>query len=189
LSLTRIVLLFSFDDATPTGETVPHKDEKSPAESHRLTAEEVGARVGAILGDAEREAREIIAAARSAGVDASLPHEGASLEQLTQAVERLSARFDGFELATAAQIEDLGRQLREALATVATAAPALEHAAPRSPAPRPPTQLESAEVSAARVRAIDLALAGYSRDVIANELASSLERAQVEALLADVLVS
>jgi hypothetical protein len=168
---------------------VPHKDEKSPAEGHRLTAEEVGARVGAILGDAEREAREIIAEARREGVDASLPPSSATLDDLTHAVEGLSGRFDAFELSTAAQIEDLGRQLREALAAVASAAPAHEVAGPRPPAPRPPAQLESSEVAAARVRAIDLALAGYSRDVIANELASSLERAQVEALLADVLVN
>ena len=168
---------------------MPHKDEKSPAEGHRLTAEEVGARVGAILSDAEREAREIIADARREGVDASLPHSSATLDDLTHAVEGLSGRFDAFELSTAAQIEDLGRQLREALAAVASAAPALEVARPRSPAPRPSAQLESSEVAAARVRAIDLALAGYSRDVIANELAGSLERGQVEALLADVLVN
>jgi hypothetical protein len=168
---------------------VPHKDEKSPAESHRLTAEEVGARVGAILSDAEREAREIIAEARREGVDASLPPGSTTLDDLTHAVEGLSGRFDAFELSTAAQIEDLGRQLREALAAVASAPRALEAASPRSPAPRPPAQPESSEVAAARVRAIDLALAGYSRDVIANELASSLERSQVEALLADVLVN
>ena len=169
---------------------MPHKDEKSPAEGHRLTAEEVGARVGAILSDAEREAREIIADARREGVDASLPHSSATLDDLTHAVEGLSGRFDAFELSTAAQIEDLGRQLREALAAVASASPSLEAAsAPRSPAPRAPAQLESSEVAAARVRAIDLALAGYSRDVIANELAGSLERGQVEALLADVLVN
>jgi len=38
------------------------------------------------------------------------------------------------------------------------------------------------------VRAIDLALAGYSRERIANELASTLERAEVEMLLDEVLV-
>lgn len=173
------------------------KDDKSPADGHRLTAEEVGARVGAILSDAEREAREIIAAARLEGVDASLPHTGATLEDFTHALERLSARFDAFELATAAQIEDLGRQLSGALASVAVAPPGPEGAPPGfdAAAPRPPSQLPSAaepdspEIAAARVRAIDLALAGYSREVIADELASSLERADVDALLADVLVS
>src|SRR5579863_5521782 len=98
-------------------------DEHNPHEPHRLTAEEVGARVGAILSDAEREAREIIAAARSEGVDASLPPQhsygGATFEDLTRALEGLSARFDSFELATAAQIEDLSGQLRDALSGVA----------------------------------------------------------------------
>ena len=168
---------------------MPHKDEQSPAEGRRLTAEEVGARVGAILGDAEREAREIIAAARREGVNASLPHAGATLDDLTHALEHLSARFDAFELATAAQIEELGRQLRDTLAGAAAAPAQIEVAAVRSPSPRQPALQETSELAAARVRAIDLALAGYSRDVIANELASSLERAQVEALLTDVLVN
>jgi hypothetical protein len=176
---------------------VPHKDEKSPADGHRLTAEEVGARVGAILSDAEREAREIIAAARLEGVDASLPQTGKALEDFTHALERLSARFDAFELATAAQIEDLGRQLSGALARVAAAPTGLAGAPPEfdaeAPLPRSPSPSaaaeESPEIAAARVRAIDLALAGYSREVIADELASSLERDDVDALLADVLVS
>ena len=43
-------------------------------------------------------------------------------------------------------------------------------------------------MSAARVRAIDLAVAGYGREVIANELATSLPRADVEALLDEILV-
>jgi hypothetical protein len=170
---------------------VPHKDEQSRAEGHRLTAEEVGARVGAILGDAEREAREIIAAARRDGVDASLPprqeHGGATLDDLTRALERLSARFDAFELATAAQIEDLGRQLRAALAGVEPAS-----APPEPPAAhtslRGPVVEETSQLAAARVRAVDLALAGYSRDAIANELSTSLQRPEVELLLDDVLV-
>ncbi len=62
-------------------------------------------------------------------------------------------------------------------------------AAAEAPAPRPPRLEDTAEVAAARVRAIDLALAGYSREVIANELSTSLERSAVEALLDDVLVS
>ncbi len=169
---------------------MPNKDEKLPAEGHRLTAEEVGARVGAILGDAEREAREIIDAARREGVYASLPPAGATLDDLTHALDGLSARFDAFELATAAQIEELGHQLRDALAGIAAAAPRqFEAGVALPPQALAPAQPESAEVAAARVRAIDLALAGYSRDVIANELATSLERAEVEALLAEVLVN
>jgi hypothetical protein len=47
---------------------------------------------------------------------------------------------------------------------------------------------ESSQLAAARVRAIDLALAGYSREAIANELSTSLHRGQVELLLEEVLV-
>jgi hypothetical protein len=180
---------FSFSTAQPTGGTVPHKDDQSPAQGPRLTAEEVGARVGAILSDAEREAREIIASARSEGVDAGLPDGAGSFEHLAHALERLSARFDSFELSTAAQIEELGRQLREALAGVAPAAAEPAAPPPRPAAPRQPPPEETAAFAAARVRAIDLALAGYSRDVIANELATSLERTEIEVLLADVLIS
>ena len=169
------------------------KDEQSRTEGHRLTAEEVGARVGAILSDAEREAREIIASARRDGIDASLPPQqsrgGATLDDLTHVLERLSARFDAFELSTAAQIGELSRQLRDALAGAEIApAPrtALDPPAPRTSAPRGE---ESSQFAAARVRVIDLALAGYSRDAIANELSTSMQRPEVEALLDEVLVT
>jgi hypothetical protein len=156
------------------------QDEQTPPEGHRLTPEEVGERVGAILGDAEREAREIIASARREGGDGG---EGATLADLTHALERLSARFDAFELATAAQIEEVGRQLRE---SIATAVPREEAETPK---PRPRAQEDTPALAAARVRAIDLALAGYSREVIANELATGLERAQVETLLEEILIN
>ncbi|HEY1774815.1 MAG TPA: hypothetical protein VGG41_01535 [Solirubrobacteraceae bacterium] len=174
---------------------MPHKDQQSRAGGQRLTAEEVGARVGAILGDAEREAREIIAAARSEGVDASLPPQHsfseARFDDLTRAFEDLSARFDAFELATAAHIEALSSQLRDALAGVERpAAAAAEPSAPYRPASPAPvlSEEESSQLAAARVRAIDLALAGYSREAIANELSTSLHRGQVELLLEEVLV-
>jgi hypothetical protein len=166
----------------PTGRNglkVAEKPDQNPPEGHRLTAAEVGARVGAILGDAEREAREIIASARGEAT----PGAGATIEDLAHALERLSARFDAFELSTAAAIEDLGRQLREAVAG-AGAQPASQM--PQAPSPRPPRQ-ESPACAAARLRAVDLALAGYSRERIANELAVSLPRGEVDALLDEVL--
>jgi hypothetical protein len=171
---------------------VPHKDEQTRPDGPRLTAEEVGARVGAILSDAEREAREIIASARRDGIDASLPalqsQGGATLDDLSHVLEGLRERFDAFELATAAQIEDLGRQLHDALAG-AELAPGPSHALepPVGRVSGPPRE-ESSQFAAARVRAIDLALAGYSRDAIANELSTSMARPEVEALLDDVLV-
>ena len=157
-------------------------DEHSAHEPHRLTPEEVGARVGAILSHAEREAREIIASARE-GSGSGGARES-TLDDLTRALERLSTRLDAFELATAAQIEELGRRLTETLVNAPVALPSEE---PTSSEVRPRRE-ESAAMSAARVRAIDLAVAGYAREVIANELATSLPRADIEALLDDILV-
>jgi len=158
---------------------VTQAHEHIPAEADRLTAEEVGARVGAILGAAEREAREIIASARREAAPAAAIPSGATIDDLARALERLVARFDAFELTTAARIEELGRELRSA---VPAGEPVAE--APAAPAPE-----ESAAAGAARVRAIDLALAGYSREAIANELSVSMPRGDVEALLDHVLAS
>jgi len=155
-------------------------DQPSPHEPHRLTPEEVGARVGAILSDAEREAREIIASAQEGGGGRE-----STLDDLTRALERLGTRLDAFELATAAQIEELGRRLTELVANGSMAADVPEET--QAPQARPRGE-ESAAMSAARVRAIDLAVAGYGREVIANELATSLPRAEVEALLDEILV-
>jgi hypothetical protein len=153
--------------------------EHTPPEAPRLTAEEVGARVTAILGAAEREAREIIDSARREDPAAATPPSRATIDDLSHALERLSARFDAFELATAARIEELERELRSAV-------PAAEVVLEGSPALTRERGTSAAE-GAARVRAIDLALAGYSREAIANELAVSMPRADVEALLDHVL--
>ena len=160
-----------------------HAHEHSPQEADRLTAEEVGARVGAILGAAEREAREIIASARREGPAATAIPSGATIDDLARALKRLSARFDAFELATAARIEELGRELRSAVP-----AGDLLAEAPVAPAPAAAPE-ESPATGAARVLAIDLALAGHSREAIANELSVSMPRADVEALLDHVLAS
>ncbi len=155
--------------------------EHDPAEADRLTAEEVGARVGAILGAAEREAREIIASARREAppaAAAAVP-SGATIDDLARALERLNARFDAFELATAARIEALAYDLGS---PVAAADPVAE-------APAAPAAEEAPAAGAARVRAIDLALAGWTREAIANELSVSMPRGEVEALLDQVLAA
>jgi len=153
----------------------------------QLTPQDVSARVGEILGTAEREAREILAVAR--GEDDSDSFAAAldtTIDDVARALDRLSLRFDAFELATAAQIEELGRAVHAA----AGAAPSAV-----SPSPPPgfdtgltaaaatPEREATPELAAARVRAIDLALAGHSRESIANELAVSIERSEVDALL------
>ena len=153
--------------------------EHDPAEADRLTAEEVGARVGAILGAAEREAREIIASARREAPPAAAVPSGATIDDLARALARLSARFDAFELATAARIEALAYDLGS---PVAAADPVAE-------APADPAAEEAPAAGAARVRAIDLALAGWTREAIANELSVSMPRGEVEALLDQVLAA
>ena len=153
--------------------------EHDPAEADRLTAEEVGARVGAILGAAEREAREIIASARREAPPAAAVPSGATIDDLARALARLSARFDAFELATAARIEALAYDLGS---PVAPADPVAE-------APAAPAAEEAPAAGAARVRAIDLALAGWTREAIANELSVSMPRGEVEALLDQVLAA
>jgi hypothetical protein len=158
---------------------VTQAHEHDPAEADRLTAEEVGARVGAILGAAEREAREIIASARREAPPAAAVPSGATIDDLARALDRLSARFDAFELATAARIEALAYDLGS---SVAPADPAAE-------APAAPAAEEAPAAGAARVRAIDLALAGWTREAIANELSVSMPRGEVEALLDQVLAA
>ena len=153
--------------------------EHDPAEADRLTAEEVGARVGAILGAAEREAREIIASARREAPPAAAVPSGATIDDLARALDRLSARFDAFELATAARIEALAYDLGSPVAAADPVAEAL--AAPAAE--------EAPAAGAARVRAIDLALAGWTREAIANELSVSMPRGEVEALLDQVLAA
>ena len=154
-------------------------DEPRTPHEQRLTAEQVGARVSAILEAAEHEAREIVAAAqRQAPPPAPPPAPAAG--DLAAAVEALSARFDSFELETAARIEELWRELRTVLPVPQEPEPAVIETQPE--------QVETAAQAAARVRAIDLALAGYSREAIADELAVSMDRGEVEQLLNRVLL-
>jgi hypothetical protein len=189
--LPASICAFSNAVQAPTGITVTHAHEHGPQEADRLTAEEVGARVSAILGAAEREAREIIASAHRETPSAAAVPSGATIDDLARALERLSARFDAFELATAARVEELGRELRSA---VPAGEPVAEAPVPPAPAPAPEdlaatASEDSAHAGAARVRAIDLALAGWEREAIANELSVSMPRSDVEALLDHVLAS
>jgi hypothetical protein len=157
-----------------------------------LTPQDVSARVGEILGAAEREARKLLASARGEDGDSHASEGATTLHDLGRALERLSLRFDAFELFTAARIEELGRALAAGQLAAAPAEPM-----PAEPVFEPslaaavatPEREETPELAAARVRAIDLALAGHSRESIANELAVSMERDEVDALLDRVLVA
>src|SRR5579872_6233183 len=123
----------------------------------QLGPEEVGARVSAILEAAERDARAVIAAAYREA--AAAPAAPATLEDVAQALEALSRRVDAIE---------------RAIGATPRTAPAPEPArAPRD--------------DAVRVRAVELSLAGHSREGIARELTGTMAPADVERLLDEVL--
>ena len=136
-------------------------DEPIPSEGHVLSPEEVGARVSAILEAAERDARAVIDAAHRDGAAPQRPEP--TLRELAREVDELRARVAALE---------------SALLTdgAAVAARPSERARRRDPVD-----------PAARVRAIELALAGYSREAIAHELASSMAPGDIERLLDEVL--
>lgn len=149
-----------------------------------LSPEEVGARVTAILSAAEQDAREIIEAARRDSsadrreADSSIEHDGPdtqALAELTRALDSLSSRVSAFEHAIDARLEVLWR------AIAPTGEPTEMIAAGRRSA------AESAVAPAERLRAVDLALRGFSRAQIAAELRSTLAEPQIEQLLDDVL--
>jgi hypothetical protein len=153
------------------------QDESTPPQRRALSPEEVGARVSAILEAAERDARAVIDAAHRAAA--------ASAEELT--LERVAARLD----ALAARVAVL--ESAPGAAVIVEASPAVE-APPAAQAPpavepetsgEPRTFVESA--AAARVRAIELALAGYPRVAIARELAAAMPPDLVDSLLDEVL--
>lgn len=153
----------------------------SPREQPPLTPDEVGARVSAILAQAERDAREIIEGAqRDADRERAqlLEREDTlGLGALTRAVESLTVRVSSLERAIDARLEVLWRALTppEPGAAVATGAVATGAVA------------STAVARAERLHAVDLALRGFSRAQIAAELRSMMAESQIEQLLDDVL--
>jgi hypothetical protein len=99
-------------------------DQPTPPPDPHLTAEEVGARVGAILDAAEREAREIIASAHRDTPAEALRSPGPAVEQLARAIEQLGSRLDALELSTAAALEALHRELHTAISAASAPHPA-----------------------------------------------------------------
>ena len=122
-----------------------------------LGPEEVGARVSAILEAAERDARAVILEAY--GEQRQQPSTG--IDELAREVARLAARVEALEQALASGAPASGERTPERAPDVAS--------------------------PAARVRAVELALAGLSREAITVELSRMLAPAEVELLLDDVL--
>jgi hypothetical protein len=126
-----------------------------------LSPEEVVARVSAILAAAERDARAVIGAAQP---ELASELQTPALAELARRVGELAARLDALERAVAS------------LTRPAPSRP-VAHRRDRRAATDP----------AARVRAIELALAGHAREAIARELASSMAPDEIERLLDEVL--
>jgi hypothetical protein len=196
-----------------------------PTHPQKLAPEEVASRVAAILAAAERDAREIIAAARrdvpaaeapptAAGASSAPSDEGEALSasngagaigELARTLESLSARVDTLEATTGARLDVLwdalsaGRgapaeSLVSSRGAVGAGGLLGEPEQARTQAPPPaPTALTGDRADpaglarAARVRAVDLALRGYTRAQIATELSSTMAPAAVEQLLGEVL--
>lgn len=131
---------------------------EEPPAVPELSPEEVGARVSAILEAAERDARAVILEAYR---EQRQQPAATGLDELAREVARLAARVEALEQA------------------IDSGAPEAAEAAPQRAAdPVSP---------AARVRAVELALVGLSREAIAVELSRMLPSEQVELLLDDVL--
>jgi hypothetical protein len=162
-----------------------------------LFPDSVAARVAEILAGAARDARAIVEAAwRDASPSSSPPvpaeratapnlvppsaaYDGA-LASLSEQLAALTARVAGLESAINARLDGL-RQVLAADSASATMAGADRSVAPApNPGAAVPTRAE-------RVRAVDLALQGYSRVQIASELRSSMNDDAVEQLLDEVL--
>jgi hypothetical protein len=167
-----------------------------PRHQRALSPDEVAAEVAAILTAAERDARatieaarrrpELSSATRSDRADrqpgAGAPPAGGNdgrvpgvLAELTQAVASLTSRVEAVETALT------GRSEAASEGPPSPPFPAWERA--KSPAVTGGADGGRAQ----RVRAVDLALRGFSRAQIAAELRASLSEPEVERLLDEVL--
>jgi hypothetical protein len=175
---------------------------EDPRHQRELSPDEVASKVATILMAAERDALATIEAARrlpwlphamnvddvgrgsrdpgtvpASGSDAGL---GESLGELTRAVGALARRLDAIETA-----------LSTRTAPIADATERAPAASPPFPAWERAMSAERVEAAsgarAERMRAVDLALRGFSRAQIAAELRASLSEPDVQRLLDEVL--
>jgi hypothetical protein len=152
-----------------------HPDEANASAGRALSPEEIGARVSAILEAAERDARAVIDAAQR---EAEAPERApGTLAELSAELDALAARVGALERTLAGRPRHDGAANGAAGGAAEATNPAAERRGRRA----------DVVDAAARVRAIELALAGYARDAIARELAASMPAAEVEGLLDEVL--
>jgi hypothetical protein len=160
-----------------------------------LSPDSVAARVAEILGAAVRDARVIVEAAwRDASPKPSTSAEpgptpdpapaigtgDVALASLGEQLASLAARVARLESAIDARLEGLRQVLApEGMITMTASA--------NQPASVAPNAGAAVPTRAERVRAVDLALQGYSRPQIAAELRSSMSDDAIEQLLDEVL--
>jgi hypothetical protein len=174
-----------------------------PRQPRDLSPHEVATRVAAILEAAERDAREIVAAARrevpeahateitleqpvSAGTNGSMPAADPSLRTVVDALEVLAARMDHFETTVKARIDVLWRAVSRTRGEAGE-----QSAETAAPEVSPPASGEETDrdvrARAEHVRAVELALRGFSREQIAAQLRFSLPSEEIDRLLDEVL--
>lgn len=159
-----------------------------------LFPDSVAARVAEILAAAARDARAIVEAAWHDAPPPSVPAQrgaasnsasangtgDAALASLGEELDALTARVARLESAINARLEGLRQALAAEGASTATASA-------HQPTAAAPNSGATVTTRAERVRAVDLALQGYSRVQIASELRSSMNDDAIEQLLDEVL--
>jgi hypothetical protein len=177
-----------------------------PRQPSDLAPDEVAARVAAILDAAERDATAIVAAARREvfGVgevvsdppaqhhdtNGSDPRVDPTLRAVLEAVEVLAARLDHFETTVKARFDVLWRAVSKTRAEPLVEENGEEAAARSDPPASAGKQVEGdGRARAEYVRAVELALRGFSREQIAAELRFSLPSEEIKRLLDEVLES
>ena len=112
---------------------------------------------------------------------------GARVSAILEAAERdaravISAAYREQRPEPAAGLDELAGELARLAARVAALEQALEAGAERAP-----QRVADVGAQVARVRAVEMALAGLSREAIVAELSTTMSPAEVERVLDDVL--
>jgi hypothetical protein len=177
-----------------------------PRQPRDLSPDEVATRVAAILASAERDALEIVAAARREAPDlfASViaPEQPAAVSQATngdrrsaepslhavvEALEELAARIDHFETTIKARIDVLWRAISRPRVGVGEESRDASARAAGPPAHGAEETDREVRARAEHVHAVELALRGFSREQIAAQLRFALPSEEIERLLDEVL--
>jgi hypothetical protein len=170
------------------------KDPEGPPESADDLPAAIGARVEAIVRAAEQEAaavqRELAAQRQEAEAEvqhylAEAKHRADMLAgEHTQLLRELTDELIERAGATAHQLEALLATLKRATAVLGSGAP--DGGPPAAPSAGDPAAVSRRDLSAARLVAIEMAVAGRGRDEVDEHLRDAFEVDDTRALLDDV---